>query len=162
VDVPSPAPRLDVYCNAGFVGVSRTSLGFLDLWAELIDAALASRADTIGPLVIRPGGTNNDQDLFNVALMGWSDRVSLMGPEAMDFVPGGMVFSHACAGPIKPWDGRYLRSALAGRPPQRSVRAYLANRGGPFDSQRRWRIRAQLFQYQLARAIGMLASRSAD
>jgi hypothetical protein len=163
VKIPHQDTTLDVHCNAGFVGVSRDCIGFLELWSQLIDAALAAAAHKVPPLIVRPGGTGYDQDAFNVILMAWADRVSIAGPEAMDFTPAGSsVFSHAAGRPTKPWNRQYVRSALLGVPPPRTVREYLRHRAGPFDPMPRWWLRKELFRYRLARAIGAFVRRLDD
>ena len=43
-------------------------------------------------------------------------EILAVGPEGMDFLPGGHLLSHA-AGGGKPWRGGFLRAALRGRPP---------------------------------------------
>ena len=50
-------------------------------------------------------------------------RLNTAGPEAMDFVPGGNVLSHA-VGAAKPWQGRHLRQALRGKPPTLACQWY--------------------------------------
>jgi hypothetical protein len=162
VPVPHSTGSLDVYCNAGFVGLRRDCFGFLDLWGALIDAAVAARGDWTPPLVRRPAGSGRDQDLFNLALMGWAHKAALMGPEAMDFAPGGGVFSHGAGIRPKPWDGGYVRRALGGRPPGRYVREYLRHRGGPFDPLPGWRMRRATLAYELARAVGAVVRRRDD
>jgi hypothetical protein len=163
VKVPHQDTTLDVRASAGFVGVSRDCMGVLDLWGELIDAALATATHQVPPLIRRPGGAGYDEDAFNVALMGWADRVSIAGPEAMDFTPAGSsVFSHAAGRPTKPWDKHYIRSALVGKPPSRTVREHLRHRAGPFDPKPRWWLRKELFRYRVARAIGAFVRRLDD
>jgi hypothetical protein len=152
------AATLDVYCNSGFVGVSRDCLGFLELWCEVIDVAMAGRQSPTDKVVPRPGGTMRDQDSFNIALMAWAEKACVMGPEAMDFIPGE-VFSHANVRPAKPWAGHFVRRALMGRPPGRADRQYLLYRGGPFDPPGRWRMRRQFLSYKVGRMIGTLLKR---
>jgi hypothetical protein len=159
VAIAQSSVALDIYCNAGFVGVNRACFGFLELWAALIDAALAAHPDAAPPIVRRPAGSGRDQDLFNIALMGWADHVSLMGREAMDFDAGGGVFSHATGRRRKPWNGRFIRSALIGRPPGRAERWYLHYRNGPFDPPGHLRMRMRRASYRAGRAIGTVVKR---
>jgi hypothetical protein len=156
VTVPQSTTPLDMYCNAGFVGLSRDCYGFLELWSALIHAALAGRDNPRRAVESRPG---RDQDLFNIALMGWADRASVMGPDAMDYIGGGDALSHANMRPSKPWDGGFIRSALLGRPPGRADRQYLRYRGGPFDPPARGKMRRQMLSYKIARAIGTVVKR---
>ncbi len=150
--------KLDYYCNAGFVGVSRECWGFIDLWSEIVDVALAARRSPTDKVVPRPGGTMGDQDTYNIALMAWAEKVCIMGMEASDLIPG-QVFSHANTGLVKPWHGHFARRALMGRPPGRPDRQYLLYRDGPFDPPGRWRMRSQFLSYKAGRAIGTVLQR---
>jgi hypothetical protein len=156
VPIPQSTAPLDTYFNAGFVGVRRDCLGFVELWGALIDAAIEGHDDPPPALGGRP---DRDQDFFNMALMGWADRVSAMGPDAMDFIGGGDVFSHACMRRTKPWQGGFIRSALIGRPPGRGERQYLLYRGGPFDPPGRVKMWRAMASYKIGRAIGTLVKR---
>jgi hypothetical protein len=53
---------------------------------------------------------------LNMALLLQPVRINAVGPEGMDFAPGGHLLSHA-AGGRKPWRGGFLRAALSGHPP---------------------------------------------
>lgn len=114
-----PAKRsLERYYNAGFLGVPRAAADFLVHWQRMLDLA----AQELGPLNRIKNGTPNDlfhtidQDALNLALMLSEVPINGAGPEAMDFLPGGHLLSHA-AGGTKPWRGGFLRDALQGRPP---------------------------------------------
>lgn len=152
---------LDIYCNAGFIGVSRQCEEFWVVWRTLIDEVIARGQAQMDVWRGRPGATmwQADQDLFNVALTDWGSSAHVMGPEAMDFASGGYVFSHATGTP-KPWRGHCIRSALAGRPPAKSHREYLRYREGPFHPLGRLRLRQKVGSYKIARAIGAVARRA--
>jgi hypothetical protein len=151
---------LDIYCNSGFVGVPTSDLAFLKLWRDLMQAVLArdiyrdvamqSHLEVLGHL---------DQELFNLALMSFAQRVSLRGPEAMDFAPGGNVFSHAIGSP-KPWQKHFVRSALTGKPPSKIDREFLRYSGEPLPALDRRQRRLRLAEYAVARAIGSIFRRS--
>lgn len=121
-----------LYVNGGFIGVSRAHRGFLHEWHSAMtlvgeeigglersmfsfadELAAGSAADLASPAY---PFSKTDQDALNIALMTASQPVSVMGPEAMDFRPGGWTLSHA-VGPDKPWRKNFLRTALDGRPP---------------------------------------------
>ena len=106
----------------------------------------------------RPGGTLRDQDTLNIALMAWADKVCLMGPEAMDVLPGD-VFSHANMRAVKPWAANFVGRGLMGRPPVRSDRQYLLYRDGPFDPPSGLRMRRRRLSYKLGRLLGTLLTR---
>ena len=161
VSVPSePAGPLDLYCNAGFVGVSRDCMPFVDLWRRLVDAAQATGTEEVAALLDGPRSQPwfLDQELFNIALMGWGQRAQLMGPEAMDFASGGDVFSHATGTP-KPWQRHFIRSALVGRPPSKRDREHWRYRGGPFRPSSRTSLRWKVVTYKAGRAMGAMARR---
>ena len=163
---------LDLYCNAGFVGLPMRFKGFLELWAGLIDSVLREGQMEEQRLVSREGAETAevsdglagsvkqvDQELFNVALMEFDDRVSLMGPEAMDFASGGRIFSHATGSP-KPWNRDYIRMALRGYPPSKRDLEVLRKGAGQLslvsDSVHRRRLAA----YRVARVIGGVIKRT--
>jgi hypothetical protein len=151
---------LDIYCNSGFVGVTRDDLPFVELWRDLLrsaldrnvyeDVELRSQLRAIGHL---------DQELFNLALMSYSHRCSLRGPEAMDFAPGGEVFSHAIGSP-KPWQKRFVRRALIGKPPSKIDREFLRYCEGPLPAMGRWQQRRRFAAYLAARGVGAVFQRS--
>jgi hypothetical protein len=64
-----------------------------------------------------------DQDLLNIVAMTTDVPLTTLGPDGMDFVPGGYVMSHAVNSP-KPWGRSYLKVALTGataRPSRQNV-----------------------------------------
>lgn len=155
-----PAGPMELYCNAGFVGVSRECLPFVELWKQLTEAAEVAGPEEVAALLDGPHSDPwfLDQELFNIALMSWGQRAHLMGPEAMDFAPGGEVFSHATGTP-KPWQRHFIRSALAGRPPSKRDREHWRYRDGPFLPSSRASLARKLLGYKAARAIGFVAHR---
>lgn len=136
--------RGHAYVNGGAVGVTRARLGFLETWERL----QALMGDEIGGLdqVKLNGGTSqrmrdpffcfnvHDQDALNATLEACADTpVSVLGREAMGFAPGLRVLPHAL-GPRKPWRRRYLRDALAGRPPGSADDAFWRHASGPLSA----------------------------
>jgi hypothetical protein len=95
---------VDTYVNGGFVGLTRTNKQFLHEWKRIMDLM----APAIGGLQntrIKDRSFmfyNTEQDGMNIAWQCSKCPSSLMGKEAMDFIPGGITMSHAI-GPIKPW-----------------------------------------------------------
>ncbi len=146
---------LNVYCNAGFVGVPRDHLDFVDLWREVQEALIATG---LAESEFMPGDSNGiirglDQDAFNIALMRNADHVSLLGPEGMDFAPGGYVLSHATGRP-KPWDLSAICSALNGRPPSKRHREFLRYAVGELEALPPSSVRRRVVEYKIARMIG--------
>jgi hypothetical protein len=56
-------------------------------------------------------------------MMATDVPLSIIGQDAMDFTPGGFLMSHALDEP-KPWQRKFLLSALSGRPPAIAEKAY--------------------------------------
>jgi hypothetical protein len=110
--------ELDKFYNGGFFAVQREHKDFLEAWKQLFgcrasDGADLSKFELSGfefPYMYL------DQDLMNLALMLVPHRVSAVGPEGMDFKPGGYVMSHS-AGQTKSWRKHFLWEALKGRAP---------------------------------------------
>jgi hypothetical protein len=161
--IPEQSTRLELYCNAGFVGVSKLCEGFWTTWQDLIDTTHAAgptceTALSEGRSMGRVGEWHLDQDLLNIALMDWAHRAYLMGPEAMDFAPGGDVLSHATGTP-KPWQRHFIRGALSGRSPSKRDREYLRYAAGPFQLYTSRALRRKLCCYRAARVLGTVARR---
>ena len=114
----TPVRTLERYYNAGFVAVPREFQSLLTRWVGLLDLA----ARELGPLsMIKHADPSAlfhtvDQDALNMALLLDAVPIHAVGPEGMDFLPGGHLLSHA-AGGRKPWRGGFLLEAFRGRPP---------------------------------------------
>jgi hypothetical protein len=131
------APPLDLYVNAGLVGVRRDHLGFLADW-ERYTSAFAARTPAglwSGPEAAGGRGRWSpfqvvDQDALNLAAMKHSADVSLIGPQGMGLAPGWSVVLHATGAP-KPWSGGLLRATLRGRPLRQVDAGWLRHTAGP-------------------------------
>lgn len=124
-------PKRDIhsYINAGFCGVSRQNIEFLNLWSEIVH--LAIKEYNMDPEIFIAYDRTSafyaiDQDAFNIAAMCCDCPISEMGPEAMDFVGAGWTMSHATGWP-KPWTKKFIQAALAGNPPSRQDKRYWEN-----------------------------------
>ena len=146
---------LNVYCNAGFVGVPREHLDFVELWRDVQEAFVAKGLDESQFMSGDSYGSirHLDQDAFNIALMLNVDHISLLGPEGMDFASGGQVLSHATGRP-KPWELSAIRSALGGRPPSKSHREFLRYAVGELEAFRPSSVQRRILAYKIARGIG--------
>lgn len=106
------------YVNGGWLGVTRERSPALAGWAELVEM-MAERA---GPLTDWRTGTRRkafwsaNQDGLNALLMTTDQPIAQLGPDAMDFAPGGWVLAHAIG--EKPWHTDYLRAAWNGSRPE--------------------------------------------
>jgi hypothetical protein len=157
-----PAQRsLDRYYNAGFLGVSRPHAGFLNDWQRVLDLA----QQELGALDrIKLGGPNTlfhtiDQDALNMALMVSEVPINAAGPEAMDFLPGGHLLSHA-AGGTKPWRGGFISEALRGRPPGPAQKRFYDFTHGPLPVFTRSTLAWRRVTLQLAALIGRFYRRT--
>ncbi len=116
---------IEGYFNGGFVGLERGNLEFVAVWQSLIERLKAEGLslenfhfrDRTNPF------TAMDQDMMNVAVMATDFAISPVENPGMDFSPGGYVMSHA-AFETKPWQGRYIRDALRGFPPNTATKLY--------------------------------------
>ena len=134
--------ELRSYLNGGFVGVSRKNIEFLKVWSAYIELAVTEFGVNPGKF----GGLGRtsifyymDQDAFSIAVMCCGCPISEIGPEGMDFEPGGWTMSHATSSP-KPWSKNFLSSALKGFPPTRAEHLYWHNVQfpiAPYNSRRK-------------------------
>jgi hypothetical protein len=129
IDNPTPISR---YYNSGFVGLPITSESFLVLWQDVLRLAASQGIDT------HAFGIDNrtspfhaaDQDAMNIAAMFCRHPLSTIGPEGMNFVPGGFTMFHSVGSP-KPWRKNMIISALLGNSPSSSDKEFLANIDSP-------------------------------
>jgi hypothetical protein len=138
-DPVGPAP-LDLYVNAGFVGVTAQRAAFLERW-ERFTVAFAERGPGLahGPGGPDPGYAGRsspfmtpDQDALNLAVMAHHDEVAMMGPQAMGLAKGWPLMSHAIGAP-KPWGPSFSAGALRGRTPTRADADFVRFARGPVD-----------------------------
>jgi len=123
---------LSQYFNAGFLGVRREYQSCLENWRVALDALPAKGID-----LSRFMGADRmnafcatDQDMLNLMAMVTEHPISTIGPEGMDFVPGGFTMSHPVGNP-KPWRKVMMVSALKGFRPSPGDHGYLQNAEGP-------------------------------
>ncbi|MCU0565504.1 MAG: hypothetical protein MUF49_02785 [Oculatellaceae cyanobacterium Prado106] len=114
--------ELNHYYNDGFIGIPWRSQSMLLLWQKLIERAAAEgflnltdiyATNTTDPYPYFP----HDQTALNLTLMLIPDALSTVGPDGMDFLPGGTIMSHAAVSQAKPWRKPFIRSALQGMAP---------------------------------------------
>jgi hypothetical protein len=94
-----------------------------------------------------------------MALMCCETPINAAGPDAMDFLPGGILLSHAVGQP-KPWSAHYVRQALRGTPPSTAAKAYWQHCLGPLRSWPESHVRRQLRHLRLASFLGRFYRRS--
>lgn len=150
-----PVQDLDKFFNGGFIGLRRDHEQFLLTWKNLFDIRAAEgvdlrRFDLSGfeyPYLYL------DQDLMNLALMLIDHPVTAVGPEGMDFQPGGYVMSHS-AGDTKSWRKRFFLDALRGRAPSRADKEFLDNTQAPIRIYTRPQLATRQFGVKVGSAIG--------
>lgn len=154
--------ELNVYYNSGFIGLARESFEALEIWESLINKSLQGELDVLNgwPAIHRTDVYwGFDQDTMNMMAMATPYSLSTMGPESMEFVPGGMVMSHA-VGAKKPWNKPYLRCALRGEPPTRADKAYWQYVEAPIRLYSKTSLLLNRLRVKLAAAIGCFIRRN--
>jgi hypothetical protein len=162
-DMGCPVRPIDYYCNAGFALVPRQHRSFLEVWALAVDHVLEVLADGNPVQLVKYGETwmpfsRSDQDAMAIAMMGTSVPLSIVGPDGMSFASGANVMSHAVNSP-KPWDRRYLRDAVLGRPPLRADREYWRHARGPIRLFDQRSLRMTEMIVKVATALGTIYRR---
>ena len=149
------------YFNGGFLGLRRTQLDSLETWARLIGLVESESGSLLGwrSLDRSHRFMSANQDTLNVLAMTTEHPLSTLGPEGMDFAPGGFTMSHAIGG-SKPWQKHYIREALAGRPPTPADRSFWDHAAGPASALSRNTIARAKVSLAIAAAIGRFIRRS--
>ena len=148
------------YYNSGFLGVKRQYLHALELWKNLINQV----EDESGDLqqwrtldrTYRFWSAN--QDTLNLLAMLTEFPLSTVGPDGMDFIPGGYIMSHAI-GALKPWNKRYIRCALGGSAPTTAEKLYWENVEDPLRIYSPLTLPWHRFRVRLAATIGRFIRR---
>ncbi len=146
---------IERYYNAGFIGLSRDQKDILRHWQRLIDLG----GQHLGHLDrIKSNNANDlfhtiDQDALNMALLLGHWQINAAGPSAMDFECGGHLLSHAQGG-VKPWQKKFIRSALGGRPPSRADRTFWQAVQGPIQAFDKQTITRRRLSLNVAAIIG--------
>ena len=149
---------VDNFANAGFIGVPRRHIAFLEEWKRAIQivgrqpGALASlyMGDRTNPINVP------DQDALNIAIMGTAVPVSWIGRDAMDFIAGS-IMSHAI-GAKKPWHGRFIADVVRGRRVTRAEQRFIQNASGPIRPRSAARLLWWRFEAWMARILGRLVA----
>ncbi len=109
--------NLHHYFNGGFCGIKKNDIDFINAWQEATIVGI--QYFDFDPLYFSNGVTQTnviptgDQDALNIAAMCCKPVISDYGPEAMDFVHGGWLMSHATGSP-KPWKVKFIQRAMNG------------------------------------------------
>ncbi len=124
--------ELTEYANGGFIGLTKSTFGFISDWQKIIDLVLETVPESRNLIYPEPNYIFNvpDQDALNIALACTVHKLSITGKRNMDFEPGGTVMSHAIGSP-KPWQKSFIRSSLNGHPPTTADKLYYKYASGP-------------------------------
>jgi hypothetical protein len=159
------------YANSGVVGISRLHSSLLETWSQMQAAASASLG---GADVVGIGGGRRlagaygfadcfrqpDQDTLNAALEASPQiPVSFLGRQAMGFDAGTPSLPHA-TGTKKPWNRRYLREALGGKPPVRVDKIFWSVADTPLKPFPPGRVAATRWRLAISAGLGRLIRRS--
>ena len=149
------------YYNGGFVGVPGRLRHVLAVWESLLDAAKGFGYDTtqLASTDRTSPWQAADQDLLNIVVMTTDVPLSTLGPEGMDFRPGGYVMSHAVNSP-KPWARDYLKFSLQGKPPGLADKGFWENSEHPIRLFPAAVVRRRNLALKAAIAIGRVFHRS--
>lgn len=127
-----PIREINSYINAGCCGVLQKHKGFLLLWKRVIEIGIEYHDFQVEALRSFPRPylfTGSDQDAFNITAMCCKEPISEFGPEAMGFMYGEVLMTHATSHP-KPWEKNFLRQTLDGRAPTMTDKAFWNNATG--------------------------------
>jgi hypothetical protein len=165
------AYRSRSYVNGGFVGMTWNYRKILPLWQEFMVhiAKLLGSGNVVG---IEGGEmlkglygfadafSKTDQDGLNAVFEACPDiPVSCLGREAMGFRGGRTILPHALGRP-KPWNHRYIRLALKGRPPTKVDKLYWNNVQGPLRPFTDAQISTMRWRLAIAASLGRVLRRT--
>lgn len=149
--------QLTSYLNAGFFGLKSDDLQFLTLYKLFIDVSISKYNIDVEKFVFYSDRSHpffaKDQDALNLAAMSCEVPISEYGPEAMDFIQGGKVMSHAVGSP-KPWKKRFLLSVFQANPPSPAEKEYWKYANGIIDAYPSWKIKYKLLTIKIASFLG--------
>jgi hypothetical protein len=151
-----PVRNLTSYINAGFFGLTKDNIEFLQLYSRILIASkkyYKADLESFLPFDRTHLFHGADQDALNIAAMCCECPISEVGPDGMDFTGAGWIMSHAVGSP-KPWKKAFLLSAIKGSPPSLADRAYWANVGEPIVSITKSKRNAKQIGILLASLIG--------
>lgn len=155
-----------IYVNAGFVGLLKKDISFLNLWVqlqELMGPAIGGLENSIflnqsyESTVLRMEGfqifDKPDQDALNAAIEAYTGSVSYIGKEGMGFSKGKATMSHGMGSP-KPWKANHLLRALQGKIPRNSDVIYWKYCSYPVLAHSKWEIKRKSLGIKVAKVIG--------
>jgi hypothetical protein len=149
------------YANAGFLGVPRAHMRFLDVWDALLRRREAEGTDMSRLKMAEdwPEFMRADQDILNAAFMASDVPYRFLGVEALGRFPFAHLLGHMMVFD-KPWRRRHIRDALKGFQPDHPERAFWRYADGPIRSFTAAEWRRKTLQRRIGRLIGYVHRRS--
>lgn len=153
--------QLHAYISGGFCAVKTTQIKFLESWSAFlkigetqyqVDLSKFNGYGRLDPFCYP------DQDALNIALSCYEGEICEMGPDAMDFTPGGFIMSHAVGHP-KPWNKNFMLHVLKANPPSRPEKEFWKNVQYPIAVFSSGMIRFKLLSLHAAAFIGRFYNR---
>lgn len=158
-----PNNKLSSYINAGFLGLNRDCMSFLELWRDLI--LHAHNSFGLDPILFNQNESNGsslftvaDQDMLNLSAMCTNLPLSEFGPEGMDFLPGGWLMSHATGSP-KPWNKNYFFLAINGIPPSQADKEFWKYINAPISPFKHRNLKFKKIMIRMSSLIGRFYQR---
>ena len=149
--------QITSYINAGFFGLLKKHKDFLTAYIGYVEYSIQIHNADVSMLQFGIDRTDlffaKDQDALNIAAMCCEAPISEYGPEAMDFIHGGKVMSHAVGSP-KPWKKAFFSSALKGKSPTLADKQYWKNANGIISPYSGKQISSKLNIIKVASFIG--------
>jgi hypothetical protein len=149
--------HLDHYFNAGFCGVSRQNIEFIQTWCHVINTAIRHFDYKPEQFMSSDDQSSHfkasDQDALNITAMCCHSPISEVGPNGMDFTPGGWIMSHAAGSP-KPWNKQFIVSSLKGIRPSAAEKAFWEYANGPIANYSNTHVKLKRFGISTASFIG--------
>ena len=115
IDLTCDSRSLNPYVNSGYLSIKNSEIELIDLWISLTKKLKTLGHDLknfgvtkkIYQLSRRANPILTDQDIFNAAILNLKNLpISIIGQEAMGFIPGGYIMLHNTG--IKAWNKNFL------------------------------------------------------
>lgn len=153
--------QLNQYFNGGFIGICEKHKSALPIWQSLLKSL---EEIEIKLTKFMPGDRSQpflgtDQDTLNLMAMITPHPLSTLGPEGMDFVPGGFTMSHAVGSP-KPWRKHMIYEALKGKAPTSADKGYWQHTQNPIQLYSQQKLFWKQVNLRFGAAIGRFLRRN--
>lgn len=158
--------QLDYHYNSGFIGVHKSCKSIIEIWQKLEELGEIAGHSNLQDLYSDRAFHEypylyGDQTYLNLALMLTTHPLSTVGPDGMDFIPGGTIMSHATVPSVKPWRKQLIMSALEGSSPTMTDRLYWRHAQTPIQMYSTAKFLWQNFELRCSAAIGRFIRRAA-